>query len=81
MLLYIVIGQIGTKLADRVRVHKQQIRYCFVRNTPYSEHFDVCGGGVRVEIFPFYKVREKSGHLRLAKEQYLINKFKTKLNR
>lgn len=74
------IGQKGTKLADCVRVHKQQIREPSVRNNPYSEHFDVCGRG-RFEIFLFYKVRVESDQLRLAKGQYFINKFKRKLNR
>lgn len=74
------IGQTGTKLSDRVRVHKQQIRDPSVRYTPCSKHFDICGRG-QFEIFPFYKVREESDQLRLAKEQYFINKFKPNLNR
>lgn len=44
------IGQTGTKLVDHVRVYKQQIRDPSVRNTPCSEHFDVCGRG-RFELF------------------------------
>lgn len=55
------------KLADLVRVHKQQIRDPSVRNTPCSEHLDEWGRG-RFEIFPFYKVGEESEQLRLAKE-------------
>lgn len=37
----ITIRQSGTKLADRVRVHKQQIRDTFICSK-YSEHFNVC---------------------------------------
>lgn len=40
------IGQTGTKLADRVRVQKQQIRDPCLRNTPFSCHFDTCGNGM-----------------------------------
>ena len=47
------IGQTGTKLADQVRVHKQQIRDPTLRNTPCSGHFDSCGNG-HFRIFPFF---------------------------
>ncbi|KAK3097235.1 hypothetical protein FSP39_007883 [Pinctada imbricata] len=56
------VGQTGTKLADRVRVHKQQIRDPSTRNTPCSGHFDMCGGG-SFSIFPFYKVKEDNEQL------------------
>ncbi|KAK3091940.1 hypothetical protein FSP39_023867 [Pinctada imbricata] len=73
------VGQTGTKLADRVRVHKQQIRDPSTRNTPCSGHFDMCGGG-SFSIFPFYKVKEDNEQLRKAKENYFIEIFKPKLN-
>ena len=73
------IGQTGTKLADRVRVHKQQIRDPSVRNTPCSEHFDLCANG-NFLIFPFYKLSENNEHLRRAKEDYFVKLFKPKLN-
>lgn len=73
------IGQTGTKLADRVRVHKQQIKDPTIRNTPCSEHFDSCGKG-HFYIFPFYKIKEENEQLRKAKEQYFISLFKPKLN-
>ena len=74
------IGQTGTKLADRVRVHKQQIRDPDVRNTPCSAHFDICGHR-KFTIFPFYKVKLDNENLRKAKENFFINIFKPKLNR
>ena len=74
------IGQTGTKLADRVRVHKQQIKDPTVRNTPCSAHFDNCGHGKFI-IFPFYKVKSDNENLRRAKENFFINIFKPKLNR
>ena len=74
------IGQTGTKLADRVRVHKQQIRDPSVRNTPCSEHFDICGNG-NFYIYPFYKVSQDNEQLRKAKEDYFIKVFHPKLNR
>ena len=73
------IGQTGTKLADRVRVHKQQIRDPSVRNTPCSGHFDICGKGM-FYIFPFYKVKENNEQLRNAKENHFVKLFKPKLN-
>lgn len=73
------IGQTGTKLADRVRVHKQQIRDPSVRNTPCSGHFDICGKGM-FYIFPFYKVKENNEQLRKAKENHFVKLFKPKLN-
>ena len=65
------IGQTGTKLADRVRVHKQQIRDPDVRNTPCSAHFDICGHR-KFTIFPFYKVKLDNENLRKAKEISLL---------
>ena len=73
------IGQTGTKLTDRVRVHKQQIRDPTLRNTPCSGHFDSCGNG-HFHIFPFFKIKEENEQLRKAKENYFINLFKPKLN-
>jgi hypothetical protein len=73
------IGQTGIKLDDRVRVHKQQIRDPSVRNTPCSEHFDLCANG-NFLIFPFYQLSENNEHLRRAKEDYFVKLFKPKLN-
>lgn len=56
------IGQTGTKLADKVRVHLQRIRDPFLRNTPCIGHFDICGKGMFF-IFPFYKVKENNEQL------------------
>ena len=73
------IGQTGTKLTDRVRVHKQHIRDPSVRTTPCSEHFDLCANG-NFHIFPFYKINEENEQLRRAKEEYFIRLFQPKLN-
>ena len=73
------IGQTGNKLADRVRVHKQQIRDPSVRNTPCSEHFDSCANG-NFLIFPFYKITEDNEQLRRAKEDFFVKLFQPKLN-
>ena len=73
------IGQTGTKLTDRVRVHKQHIRDTSVRTTPCSEHFDLCANG-NFHIFPFYKINEENEQLRRTKEEYFIRLFQPKLN-
>jgi hypothetical protein len=70
------IGQTGTKLADS----KQQIRDPSVRNTPCSEHFDICGNR-NFYIYPFYKVSEDNEQLRKTKEDYFIKVFHPKFNR
>jgi hypothetical protein len=51
------IGQTGTKLDDIVGVHKQQIGDPSVRDTPCSEHFDICGYGNFCN-YPFYKISQ-----------------------
>lgn len=73
------IGQTGTKLAGRVRVHTQQIRYPAIRNRPCSGHFDLCGN-IKFYIYPFYKVKEKNEQLRKAKGSYFGKLFNPKLN-
>ena len=75
-----IINGIYKWLADRVRVHKQQIRDPAVRNTPCSAHFDICGHKQFI-IFPFYKVKSDNENLRRAKENFFINIFKPKLNK
>ena len=74
------IGQTGTQLTARMRVHRQQINDPSTRNTPCSEHFDTCAMG-NYSVFPFYKIKSESVSLRLAKENYFINLFSPRLNK
>lgn len=59
--------------------YKQQIRDPYMRNTPGSGHFDICGKGM-FYIFPFYKVKENNEQLRKAKENHFVKLLKPKLN-
>ena len=74
------IGQTGTQLTARMRVHRQQINDPTTRNTPCSEHFDTCAMG-KYSVFPFYKLKTESTSMRLAKENYFIKLFSPKLNK
>nr|XP_034325343.1 uncharacterized protein LOC117689218 [Crassostrea gigas] len=74
------IGQTGTQLTARMRVHRQQINDPSTRNTPCSEHFDRCAKG-DYEVFPFYKLKTDSTAMRLVKENYFIKLFSPKLNK
>lgn len=73
------IGQTGNKLADRVRVHKQQIRDPSMRNTSCSGHCDICGN-IMFYIFPFYKVKENNEQFVKQNENHFVNLFKPTLN-
>lgn len=74
------IGQTGTQLTARMRVHRQQINDPSTRNTPCSEHFDRCAKG-DYKVFPFYKLKTDSTAMRLVKENYFIKLFPPKLNK
>ena len=74
------IGQTGTQLTARMRVHRQQINDPSIRNTPCSEHFDNCAMG-NYQVFPFYKLKTDSTSMRLVKENYFIKLFSPKLNK
>ena len=74
------IGQTGTTLRDRVRVHKQQIKEPKYRQIGVSEHLDICGK-TNFTIFPFYKVFSDSKTVREERETYFQNRFKPSLNK
>jgi len=73
------IGQTGSSLCERIRIHRQQIRSPSTRQIPLSEHLDVCGHQTFI-VFPFYKLGEANVTRRLSKEDYFVKKFRPKLN-
>lgn len=74
------IGETGTTLRTRIRVHKQQIRDPEYRKIKLSEHIDVCGRG-QFKVFPFYKLFTESATERREKEKQFIQTLKPSLNR
>lgn len=48
------ISQIGKQLTACMRVHRQQINDTSNRNTPCSEHFDICDCITNIVIFLCY---------------------------
>lgn len=74
------IGETGTTLRTRIRVHKQQIKDPEYRKIKLSEHIDVYGGG-QFKVFPFYKLFTESATERKEKEKHFIQTLKPCLNR
>jgi hypothetical protein len=73
------IGETGTTLRARIRVHKQQIQVPEYRKIKLSEHLDTCGHG-QFKVFPFYKLYTNGVIERREKEKHFIDKFKPSLN-
>ena len=75
----IYIGETGTTLRARIRVHKQHIKEPAYRKIKLSEHLAVCGNG-HFNVFPFYKLFTNNLVERREKEKYFIHSFKPTLN-
>lgn len=73
------IGETGTTLRARIRMHKQHIQVPEYRKIKLSEHIDRCGQG-QFKVFPFYKLFQENITERREKEKYFIQKFNTSLN-
>ena len=73
------IGETGTALRCRVRVHKQHVSVPEYRKIKVSEHLDVCGHG-KFTIFPFYKLYTDCTITRREKERHFIQTLKPSLN-
>lgn len=73
------IGETGSALRERIRVHKQQINVPQYRKLKVSEHLDVCGNRT-FTVFPFYKLHNSNTIERRDKERHFIRTFKPKLN-
>ena len=73
------IGQTGNSVCERVRVHKEQIKYPAYRKIPLSRHLDICGKG-KFKIIPFFKCNRKDNIYRQEMERYFIKLFNPKLN-
>ena len=73
------IGETGTRLRARIRVHKQHFHVPEYRKIKLSEHIDVCGHG-QFQVFPFYKLLSDNVVERREKENYFIQLFKPSLN-
>ena len=72
------IGQTGTQLTARMRVHRQQINDPSIRDIPCSEPFSHCAMGNN-QRFPFHKLKSGSTSMRLATENFFIKLFSPKL--
>lgn len=77
------VGETGTTLRSRVRVHRQEIMDPTYRKTPVDKHIASCSRGYpHFQIFPFFKGPPGwSPTQRRAKEDYFIHKLSPKLNK
>lgn len=73
------IGETGTTLRTRIRIHKQHISTPEYRKIKVSEHLDVCGHG-QFSVFPFYKLYTEDTISRREKERHFIKTLKPALN-
>ena len=73
------IGETGTTLRSRIRVHKQHIQVPEYRKIKLSAHLDTCGRG-KFQVFPFYKLYTDNVIQRREQEKHFIRKFKPSLN-
>lgn len=73
------IGETGTTLRFRIRVHKQQILHPEYRKIKVSEYLDICGKGHFI-VIPLYKFYSDNVVERSEKEKHLIQTLKPSLN-
>ena len=73
------IGETGTTLRARIRVHKQHIQAPEYRKIKLSQHLDICGHG-QFKVFPFYKLYTDNVIQRRDQEKHFIQMFKPSLN-
>lgn len=73
------IGETGSTLRERIRIHKQHINQPEYRKLKVSEHLDLCGKK-SFTVFPFYKMYNSNTVERRDKEKHFIRTFKPKLN-
>lgn len=75
------IGQTGTDLRSRCRVHRQGVTNN--SSIPVDQHITTCARNVDIKynIIPFYKMNSTSKNARLLKEAFFIEKFQASLNR
>ena len=77
------IGETGegkTKLKERVRMYRQQMRQSQYEQLKAKEHLKVCGNG-EFWIFPLLQIRSQNTHLKWSYETRFRQKFKTKPNK
>ena len=77
------IGETGegkTKLRDRVRVYRQQIRQPHYQQLKVEGHLRVCDNG-KFGIFPLLQMRSQDTNLKRSYETRSQQRFKTKLNK
>lgn len=73
------IGETGTTLRTRIRIHKQHVNQPEYRKIKLSEHLDICGHG-QFSVFPFYKLYTDNAIERREKEKHFIKSLKPSLN-
>lgn len=73
------IGETGTTLRTRIRIHKQHVNQPEYRKIKLSEHLDICGHG-QFSVFPFYKLYTDNPIERREKEKHFIKSLKPSLN-
>ena len=65
------IGETGSILRTRIRIHKQHINQPEYRKIKLSEHLDKCGNG-HFSVIPIYKLYTNSVLGRREKEKHFI---------
>jgi hypothetical protein len=73
------IGETGSTLRTRIRIHKQHINQPDYRKNKLSEHPDICGKG-HFSVLPIYKLYTNSVLGRREKEKYFIRLLGPTLN-
>lgn len=64
------IGETGTTLRTRIRVHKRQILHSEYRKIKASGHLDICGKG-HFTVIPLYKFYSDNVKERKRKRFYI----------
>ena len=73
------IGETGSTLRTRIRIHKQHINQPEYRKIKLSEHLDKCGNG-HFSVIPIYKLYTNSVLGRREKEKHFIRLLRPTLN-
>lgn len=81
----IYIGETGTTLHTRIRIHKQHVNEPEYRNIKLSEHLEICGHGQCSAFFfcfffSFYKRYTDNPSERREKEKHLLKSLKRSFN-
>ena len=74
------IGETGCLVKERINIYRQHIRQPQYQQRAVEEHLRTCGDG-KFHMFPFFKILQENKLLGKSYEDYLIDKFKSFLNK